>query len=791
MTDRAGIMRRKRSGFLGGTALDRLAVIFAAGCIAATSPAAAQAPSSAESATAGDETVIVTAQRRSQRLLDVPIAIRSFSGREIRELGADALPDLVRVVPNVTLYDDRGSGQPTWVIRGIGLADFNPNNTPTAALFYDEIYTPSNAMSGLGLYDVERVEVLKGPQGGLYGRNTSGGAIRLISARPVLAETGGYIDASYGSWDTFKAQGALNIPLGDHASLRLSARVDQGGGWQDSLATPEDDDYGDRDIFSLRGQLLFEPNDDLSILLKVEGGYDRSETLLGRATGTENMALASGYCPAVLSGVRGDQTCGTWADRNLLAMGRPLGFSARDQSDDGRVVLSNPVNALDNDWIGATLNAAYTVGGVTITSITGYLQYDYGQTFDYDGSQLELGHEFSDVAFEVWSQEFRIQSDDSGAFDWMIGAVYNSDRIEDSRVFSLKDNVIAAPPPINSLRRSYLQETEAWAFYVNLGYDMSDTLRVHGSLRYTDETKKISQAELFIPALGFYLFQGASRELTLQDNWTGDFGIDYKPSRDVLLYAKITKGYKSGGFFGGVATDPSGLNPYTEEKNWAYEVGVKAALDGGFRVSGSAFYYDYRDRQGYLNQLNPLTGFTAVTLGNVGDVELYGAELELVWSPPEIEGLTLMFNPAYVAGEIVDTDATSVTLTGVTYSLEGLPVNTPRWSYFAMVRYERPVSGDIVGSIQLNYAWRRSPNPTTEYTANSLLTYALYHIPDYGSLDARVAFANDTQGWEVALEAKNLTDENHFTVATRDSGGSYMTFYEQPRRFNLRVSYHF
>jgi iron complex outermembrane receptor protein len=759
----------------------------------AFAPAQAQAPAEPVAAQRepGDETVVVTAQRRTQRLQDVPIAIRSFSGREIRELGADKLQDLVRVVPNVTLYDDRGSGQPTWVIRGIGLADFNPNNTPTAALFYDEIYTPSNALSGLGLFDLERVEVLKGPQGGLYGRNTSGGAIRVISARPVLGETGGYVDASFGSFEAIKAQGAVNIPLGDIAALRLSARLDRGGGWQDSLATPQDDTFGDQDFFALRGQLLLQPNEDLSFLLKVEGGTDRSQSLLGRATGTENMALARGFCPAVLSGVRNDQTCGTWADRNLLASRRPLGFSARDQSDDGSVVLSNPINQFDNQWAGATLNAAYDFGGITLTSITGYLQYDYRQVFDYDGSQLELGHENSDVGFEVWSQELRLQSDDSGAFDWMVGAIYNSDTIEDTRVFSLRDNVIAAPPPVNALRRSYVQETKSWALYVNLGYDVTDQVRVHGSLRYTDETKTISQAELFIPALNFYLFRNQSRELALADNWTGDIGIDYKPSEDLLVYAKATKGYKSGGFFGGVATDPSGLNPYREESIWSYEAGVKAELDGGLRINGAVFFYDYSDRQGYLNQRNPLTGFTAVTLGNVGDVELYGAELEITWSPPQVAGLTLMFNPAYVAGEIVDSTATSVTITGVTYGLEGLPVSTPRWSYFAMARYERAISGDLLASIQLNYAWRQSPNPNTDYTARNLVTYALYHIPDYGSLDARLALGNEVQGWEVSLEAKNLTDANDFTVATRDSGGSYMTFYNPPRRFNLSVNYSF
>lgn len=762
----------------------------AALAIATGSPLYAQSEGAPEAQRSSG--IVVTATRREANLQDVPIAITTFSQDDLREVGADQLEDLIRVVPNATLYDDRGAGQPTWVIRGVALADFNPNNTPTAAIFYDEFYLPSNALSGLALYDVERVEILKGPQGGLYGRNTTGGAVRLISRQPDTSEFGGYMDASYGSWGRIQAQGALNVPLSDSLAVRIAARIDQGGGWQDSLATPGDDNHGDRDIFSLRGQILFEPSNAVRLRVKIETGSDSSETTLGRATGTENLAAPSGFCAPVIAGQQNDALCGTWADRNLLAMGRPLGLSARDQSDGARVVLSNPINALDNDWMNYNFQADFELGFATLTSITNRLTYDYRQVFDYDGSQLALGHEASTVHFSVWSQELRLTSTTDSDFDWLIGGVYNYDRIDDSRDFALTDNVIAAPPPVNALTRSYNQKTEAWAVYANLGYDVSERVRIHGSLRYTDESKQIYNATLFIPALNFNLFQDYSDEINLRTHWTGHIGLDVHPSDDVLLYATATRGYKSGGFFGGVATDTSVLLPYLEETIWAYEVGVKTEWPGGFRVNAAAFYYDYQDRQGYLNQVNPANGLTAVRLGNLGDVELYGAELELTWTPPEVEGLTVMANLAYLEGSITDSNATSFTLTGQPFALEGLPVSAPQWSMFALARYEFGLSEALRGALQVNYAWQDSPNPNSSYTsAGSDISYALYHIPSHGTLDARISIAGAEDSWEFSLEGRNLTNASHPTVATRDSGGSYMSFYNLPRSFRARLVYNF
>ena len=188
------------------------------------------------------EEIIVTAQKRAESVQDVPIAISAFSGEQIEELAIGDLRELIEFIPGVEMYDDRGiSSQPTWIIRGVGLADLNANNTPTAAIYHDEFYLTSNIMGGIGMFDIERIEVLKGAQGGLYGRNTTGGAVRVESVKPDLGGANGYATGSYGRYDAWSLEGAVGVPLGERAAVRIAALTNQGGGYQDSLVTVDDE----------------------------------------------------------------------------------------------------------------------------------------------------------------------------------------------------------------------------------------------------------------------------------------------------------------------------------------------------------------------------------------------------------------------------------------------------------------------------------------------------------------------------------------------------------------------
>jgi iron complex outermembrane receptor protein len=376
------------------------------------------------------EEIIVTAQKREQSVQDVSIAISAFDSSQLTELGLTNLEQLPNVVPSVELFDARGAGQPTWIIRGAGLADFNANNTPVAAIYYDEVYMTSNALGGIGLFDVARVEILKGPQGGLYGRNATGGAIRILSERPNLTETSGYAHGAYGEWDSWGLDGAVGGPIIENKlAYRIAAETQQGGGWQDSLATPGDDDYGDRDYQAVRGQLLFAPREDMEILLKIDYGKDKSETTLARLNGTYDQDFSFDFCDPIYQGRRDDNTCIGF--NNLV--GDPLLPS--DQKKNGETVLSNPINELDNKWTGYNLYLDWDVGFAAFKSITSYLDFDFYQFFDYDATPLVIvssaeGFPDADTSIEQWSQEFRLTSTGDGPLTWLAGAFYAEDSNE-------------------------------------------------------------------------------------------------------------------------------------------------------------------------------------------------------------------------------------------------------------------------------------------------------------------------------------------------------------------------
>jgi iron complex outermembrane receptor protein len=370
-----------------------------------------------------------------------------------------------------------------------------------------------------------------------------------------------------------------------------------------------------------------------------------------------------------------------------------------------------------------------------------------------------------------------------------VGGVYNFDGIDDVRSFDFAQNPITAPPPVNFVTRSYHQGTMAWAGYAQGSYDFDEHFRLHAAVRYTNEHKEMTNASVYIPSLGFYLFKGVNESLSLHNHWSGEVGLDYKIDDEKMLYVKMTHGYKSGGMFGGFSASSNNLLPYLEETNTAYELGAKTLWWQELQLNGAAYFYDYGNKQGYINQLNPppFTG-TSVRLGNIGDENLYGVELEALWGPSAVPGFTVSFNPAWYKGEVVSTSATAVSVSGAPISLVG-PID-PQWSYTATGRYEHPVFDGMLGSVSLNY-YRHGFGNGGSTAITDPVSNAIYHIRDYGQLDGRIALSPEDSKWEVAFEVQNLTDASFDTVVTRDSGGSYMGLYNQPRNWRIQIHYAF
>jgi iron complex outermembrane receptor protein len=738
------------------------------------------------------EEIIVTAQKREQSLQDVSIAISAFDSSQLTELGLTNLEQLPTVIPNVELSDARGAGQPTWVIRGAGLADFNANNTPVSAIFYDEVYMTSNALGGIGLFDVNRVEVLKGPQGGLYGRNATGGAIRILSERPDLTEMSGFVRASYGEWDRWGVEGAIGGPIIENKlAYRIAAYTDQDGGWQDSLATPGDDEHGDRDFQAVRGQLLFTPSDELEFLLKIDSGKDESETTLARLNGTYDTDFSFDYCDAIYQGRRDDSTC--LGFHNLL--GDPLLPS--DQKDNGETVLSNPINELDNDWTGYNLYIDWDVGFASFKSITSYLDFDYYQFYDYDATPLVFvssveGFPDADTNIEQWSQEFRLISTGDGPLTWLAGAIYAEDTNESIQSFSVQALADFFGVPFTEGVADYTQDTEAWAVYGQVGYDLTDSLNLHGSLRYTDEDKDIDYlSTVIIGGSPVPIGDVEGFETSLEENWSGHIGLDWSFTDHVLLYARFSRGVKSGGFFAAFTDNNDQLTPYDEEINDSFEIGVKSNPTETLQINAAAFFYDYQDAQGTIQveSAGSPTG-TLFTIGTVGDAEHYGVEVDLLWAPLGLPGFELGVAAAWLDAEIDDSDEFSLDQSGGLQPLEGLDREfSPEWSYTINARQEVTFADNLLGTISANYSWR--DDPLTRDMRLTDLDYGLIQMESYGLLSVRVALAHLDQGWEIAVRGDNLTDEEYATISDGDGGGNFWDMPGRPASWTVELRYDF
>jgi iron complex outermembrane receptor protein len=734
------------------------------------------------------EEIVVTAQRREQNLQDVSISITAFSGEAINELGVTNLEELTQYVTSTELFDVRGAGQPTWVIRGVGLADFNANNTPTAAIYYDEYYLPSNVMGGIGLFDIDQVEILKGPQGGLYGRNSSGGAVRINSRRPTLDEgTNGYIKGSYGKWDRHVVEAALGTGLTDRLAVRIAATTDQDGGWQDTLATDREDDYGDRDFSALRAQLVYEPSDTLDLWLKLETGEDKTETTLAYSRAMYDQS--GDFCAAAYSGSHNEQTCLTWSNLTNFQKLTPgeNGTLPSEQDSNGSTVMSKPINALDNSWTGINFQLNNEFDAFTLTSITGYLDYENNQVYDFDGQELTLAEEDGKADLKSWSQELRLLSNGDGPLTWLAGAIYAEDEDDEDRLIDLSDNVLVIS---DRTRRTFIQESESWAAYGQTEYDLTDNWRLHGSLRYTDEEKDFKDATSKVLGLGLPLVNGVDKSVKLDDHWSGHVGVDWNVNDDVMVYVRITQGFKSGGFFGGVAVVSAELDPYENESVTSYETGFKSTLlDGTLLLNGAAFFYDYRDVQGFTQVLSDDEKERVLTkLGNLGDAEHTGAELDLVWAPGALPGLIAQASVAWLDAEITDSDTIGLDPGGVEVPIEGLDRGyAPEWSTALQLRYERNITERFIGAIQFDYSWR--DDLVTENSTLTRLDYAASSVDSYELLNARLSLTAADDSWTVAVTGKNLTDEEYLVSASTDNLGSFPSVPGRPMHWVVEGTY--
>ena len=293
----------------------------------------------------------------------------------------------------------------------------------------------------------------------------------------------------------------------------------------------------------------------------------------------------------------------------------------------------------------------------------------------------------------------------------------------------------------------------------------------------------------YIPDFDLYLVNGVDREQKLDDNFSGEVGVNWHASDDAMLYAKITKGVKSGGFYGGFAFVEEELDPYAEESVIAYEAGFKSELaQDTVRLNGAAFFYDYGDYVSYRAVYNPLTDSFFSYLTNLADVEMRGFELDAEWMPPRVEGLSFRASVAYIEGEVADSDDIGLTFENEPFPLDGIALDIPKWNYQLQMRYDREISGRYKGAFQLDWSWRDDLCDRSEAVKNDNLTnYGIWcsNREGYGLLNARASIGSATGRWDIAIYGRNLTDEAYIINQTNDGVNGYLEQYGMPLTWGI------
>jgi iron complex outermembrane receptor protein len=767
-----------------------------------------------------NQEIIVTALRREAKIDDVPLSIAAFTGDDLRARGILELREVAEQVSGVQIFRSN-TGQPTWIIRGVGLVEFNPNNPPPASIYQDEVYQVTNGQGQLPMFDVDRVEVVKGPQGGTYGRNTTGGVVKIASKMPDLAKVEGNLTASYRRFDRVVAEGGVSVPLAeDKIALRVAGTVQQGGGWQRSLS--DDRDWGDADVWALRTTLLAEPTGSLRIKLIGDIARDRSETPLVRASGARALPSEGGiganlWCPEFATGSLSD-SCRTYPGvLNALGFSSLPGDSPADQSRDGREVLSNAINKLDIDNQGLTLDVSLDLGGISVQSITAYRTFDYIRVSDGDGTGAELGHVTADDRFDIFSQEIRLQSDGDGPLTWAIGASYAHETLDHFRQFRLRDDPFSwlgftaygvTGPSEAVADESYDQTSRTYSGYVEVGYEFSETFAIQGALRYTDLEKTYTNGGFEFPLATGTVSSSAdvqqlvnfelSETYNLRKNWTGNIYVTYRPATDLLLYASTGRGIKEGGFFGGFpGQGQSSIVPFQEEAVWSVEAGVKSTFaDGRAGLNLAAFNYDYRDAQASI----PVESATGAIFGRPGNVDARHRGVEADAFVVPLPGFRLSGSVTYLDAEFRGSQS-YLTLDGGLAPFKGLQRPfAPEWSWTVMAAYRHDLgkerslilSADANGRstmfeprLAVSGATTNDPAPTTRFElANRIEGFTL--------ANARIGFEDAANGWSIAAFLRNLFDEN-YVVAVQSDGiaPNYSTFQSEPRSYGVELTFGF
>lgn len=775
-----------------GAARPLLGLLLAGVSITAVSTGAARAQS-ADNGTTVQE-IVVTANKREETANSVPMSITAATGEVLERQGIDQPRDLVKITPSFT-YADSYVGSPIFTLRGVGFSDISLGGRPTVSIYIDEAPLPFSIITRGASLDLERVEVLKGPQGTLFGQNATGGAINYIAAKPTdTLEAGATL--GIGNFNAVEAGGYVSGPLSDTLAVRVAVDHTQTDGWQKSYTTGATN--GAEDFTSGRIILAWTPAEAFKLQLSINGFQDRSDVQAGQL-----IAISPGI-PAAAAFVPGLLTY-PLAPRDARAADWNPGL------DYGR----------DNDFLQGNLRIDYALSdGLTLTSITSASRYDHRQLQDIDGTTLSNLSQLTTGEISTVSQELRLAGDIGDAGHFVTGATYAHDEVDQLGLVRIDQSTTAFTfvpfglPLFTSFIDSNSQDATTTAIFASADYQVTDAVKVYGGLRYTRSENKFhgctADSGDGVTALNFGVLQnvfragaglppnpaipaggcvtsdaafvpGLVRDTLDEDNVAWRAGLEWTPMSRVLLYANVSRGYKAGGFPDLAATLDTQFLPATQESLVAYEAGFKTTLlERSLQLNGAVFYYDYTDKQILGKVLDPVFG-PLLRMINVPQSQITGAEIQATWTP--VRGLTINAGGSYIDSEVLD-HFTNYDATGalVDFDGEAFP-NTPKWQVVADVDYRREVSDSLVGFVGGGFTYQSSTN-------SQLGELPALAVDGYTLVDLRAGLESADGVWRVTAWGRNVGDVYYWTAANRNLDTT-VRFAGMPATYGVTLSYRF
>lgn len=732
----------------------------------AAAAAATSWPGTPESA--GDE-IIVTARRVAESLQQVPAAVSAFDQRALERIQATDTTGLQGAVPNLNIVQGRGSSNATNIyIRGIGQPDALQTFDPAVGFYVDDVYYSRIRGTQIDLLDLERVEVLRGPQGTLYGKNTIGGAFKVVTRKPDQ-DFRAMGTLALGSYDQVELRAGASGPVTDTLAAGFSIlRATRDGFVTDPVL---DREYNDRDTLAGRVALAFTPSPGFRLDLSADYARDDASLNVGQPL---NSLTDLFYATVIL----------------------PLPTNPDSYDFTGRTTPSLPNSTQLRHWGVTGIATLDLAPALTLKSISAYRALRTVDYIDIDATELEVGDVLVDVDQNQFSQELQLAYD-GGGLQAVAGLYYLRENVA-SHQEAYADDLIGPLLGNPTFLRTIDDEltTNSYAAYANASYALTDALRVSAGIRFTREEKDYwrttstfsSNPLLTSPVPYVFSPDGSWEDVSPMAS------IDYRFSPDVMAYARIAKGFKSGGF-NGRANSAADATAYAPEEVVSYEAGIRATIARQFRLNLTGFRNDYENFQARVagTDTDPVTGLPLPVLGvlNAGELRIQGIELEASWTP--LDRLFLDAQVGYLDAEY--REFADARFPGGSRAFQ-TPAFAPEWTLRFGAQYDIDLgaAGNILIGGQSRYR-----SETALAVDNTFITPAGVGTTDrieglfqegYWLHDARIVWEDASRRYSVGLHANNLTDRTYKTDGQEFSSiGSIRTvYYGAPRTFTLRLT---